>query len=313
MAERSYIELSTVLRHQFRERKPIILYASLSDFQQTNTSPEEVSEGTGGFTDFLKHRIVIPADRVVRRRPARAPARNDPPVPVRRLVGRAGRRRGADDHRGQSAALVRRGHGGVHVAGRRRSQHGDVAARRRAGRQGPDDPPAGDRSADLPVPLRPGDPDLHRPALGRRGDRRDPVRVTLRIARRRVPACHRARLQAARRPVARCGRQGVPAAAQYRGQGDRDFRCGADQGTQPGHAAPGPGALARRHADRVLLGEGLLLRRPLAGERRRRQGGAPAVQVHVEFELRDVPVHQLLGELVAGRQVPRVRRQERRA
>ena len=60
MAERSYTELSTVLRHQFRERKPIILYASLSDFQQTNTSPDEVSEGTGGFTDFLKHRIVIP-------------------------------------------------------------------------------------------------------------------------------------------------------------------------------------------------------------------------------------------------------------
>ena len=60
MAERSYVELSTVLRHQFRERKPIILYASLSDFQQTNTSGEEVSEGVGGFTDFLKHRIVIP-------------------------------------------------------------------------------------------------------------------------------------------------------------------------------------------------------------------------------------------------------------
>jgi WD40 repeat protein len=60
MAERSYTELSTVLRHQFRERKPIILYASLSDFQQTNTSGEEVQEGVGGFTDFLKHRIVVP-------------------------------------------------------------------------------------------------------------------------------------------------------------------------------------------------------------------------------------------------------------
>ncbi|HEY4321992.1 MAG TPA: DPP IV N-terminal domain-containing protein [Gemmatimonadales bacterium] len=60
MAERSYTELSTVLRHQFRERKPIILYASLSDFQQTNTSPDEVQEGVGGFTDFIKHRIVVP-------------------------------------------------------------------------------------------------------------------------------------------------------------------------------------------------------------------------------------------------------------
>ncbi len=60
MAERSYARLSTVLRHQFSERKPIILYASHSDFQQTNTTPGEVGEGTGGFTDFLKHRNVIP-------------------------------------------------------------------------------------------------------------------------------------------------------------------------------------------------------------------------------------------------------------
>lgn len=60
MAERSYARLSRILRHQFRERKPIILYASQSDFQQTNTTPGEVSEGTGGFTDFLKHRNVLP-------------------------------------------------------------------------------------------------------------------------------------------------------------------------------------------------------------------------------------------------------------
>ncbi len=60
MAERSYARLSTVLRHQFTERKPIVLYASHSDFVQTNISQEEVGEGTGGFTDFLKHRNVIP-------------------------------------------------------------------------------------------------------------------------------------------------------------------------------------------------------------------------------------------------------------
>ena len=60
MAERSYARLSRVLRHQFRERKPIILYASHSHFQQTNTTPGEVGEGTGGFTDFLKHRNVMP-------------------------------------------------------------------------------------------------------------------------------------------------------------------------------------------------------------------------------------------------------------
>ncbi len=60
MAERSYAMLSTILRHRFVERKPIILYASHSDFQQTNTTPGEVGEGTGGFTDFLRHRNVIP-------------------------------------------------------------------------------------------------------------------------------------------------------------------------------------------------------------------------------------------------------------
>jgi Tol biopolymer transport system component len=60
MAERAYARLSRVLNHQFRERKPIIVYASHSDFQQTNATPGEVGEGTGGFTDFLKHRNIFP-------------------------------------------------------------------------------------------------------------------------------------------------------------------------------------------------------------------------------------------------------------
>ena len=60
MAERAYARFSRALNHQFRERKPIILYASHSDFQQTNATGGEVSEGTGGFTDFLKHRNVLP-------------------------------------------------------------------------------------------------------------------------------------------------------------------------------------------------------------------------------------------------------------
>ena len=60
MSERSYARLSRVLNHQFRERKPIIVYASHSDFVQTNATPGEVGEGTGGFTDFLKHRNIFP-------------------------------------------------------------------------------------------------------------------------------------------------------------------------------------------------------------------------------------------------------------
>jgi hypothetical protein len=60
MAERSYAQLSRILSHEFEERKPIILYASHADFQQTNTDPGEVDEGTGGFTDYLLHRNIFP-------------------------------------------------------------------------------------------------------------------------------------------------------------------------------------------------------------------------------------------------------------
>jgi Tol biopolymer transport system component len=60
MAERSYAKLSRALNHQFDERKPIIPYASHSEFQQTNTSGGEIDESTGGFTDFLRHRNIFP-------------------------------------------------------------------------------------------------------------------------------------------------------------------------------------------------------------------------------------------------------------
>ena len=58
IAERWYARLSRVLHHQFLGRKPIILYASQSDFQQTNVT--EVFEGLEGSTDFFKHRMVLP-------------------------------------------------------------------------------------------------------------------------------------------------------------------------------------------------------------------------------------------------------------
>src|SRR5437867_8796482 len=58
MAERWYARLSRILHHQFQGRKPIILYASQSDFQQTNVT--DVFEGLEGSTDFFKHRMVLP-------------------------------------------------------------------------------------------------------------------------------------------------------------------------------------------------------------------------------------------------------------
>src|SRR5947209_5184922 len=59
MAERCYARLSRVLHHEFQGRKPIILYASQSDFQQTNVV-DASGEGLGGVTEFFKHRMVLP-------------------------------------------------------------------------------------------------------------------------------------------------------------------------------------------------------------------------------------------------------------
>jgi Tol biopolymer transport system component len=59
MAERAYARLSRILHHQFQSRKPIILYASQSDFQQTNVV-DASGEGLGGVTEFFKHRAVLP-------------------------------------------------------------------------------------------------------------------------------------------------------------------------------------------------------------------------------------------------------------
>jgi len=59
MAERAYARLSRILHHQFQQRKPIILYASSSDFQQTNVVDAQ-GEGLGGVTEFFKHRMVLP-------------------------------------------------------------------------------------------------------------------------------------------------------------------------------------------------------------------------------------------------------------
>jgi hypothetical protein len=60
MAERAYGRLSRVFNHTFTEKRPIILYASHSDFQQTNIFPFDIGEGLGGVTEGLRDRVVIP-------------------------------------------------------------------------------------------------------------------------------------------------------------------------------------------------------------------------------------------------------------
>jgi Tol biopolymer transport system component len=58
MAERAYERLSRVLDHQFREKKPIILFASRADFGQNNVTGD-LGEGTGGVTEG-RFRLLAP-------------------------------------------------------------------------------------------------------------------------------------------------------------------------------------------------------------------------------------------------------------
>jgi len=60
MAERGYKRLSGVLHHQIKNRIPLVLYASHTDFEQTNIVQELISIGTGGVTEYLKRRVFLP-------------------------------------------------------------------------------------------------------------------------------------------------------------------------------------------------------------------------------------------------------------
>ncbi|MCI0432377.1 MAG: BamA/TamA family outer membrane protein [Gemmatimonadetes bacterium] len=59
MAERWYTRLSRVFQHEFDE-KPLIFYADHPDFQQTNVISGALPEGTGGVTEGLRTRVIMP-------------------------------------------------------------------------------------------------------------------------------------------------------------------------------------------------------------------------------------------------------------
>ena len=58
MAERAYARLSRILDHQFTEKKPIVLFASRTDFAQNNVVGD-LGEATGGVTESLRHRMLL--------------------------------------------------------------------------------------------------------------------------------------------------------------------------------------------------------------------------------------------------------------
>jgi len=59
MAERWYARLAALFDHQLKGRQPLILYASPEEFRETNVV-EGLGEGTGGVTEALRRRIVLP-------------------------------------------------------------------------------------------------------------------------------------------------------------------------------------------------------------------------------------------------------------
>jgi len=60
MAERWRARLGRMLVHELQGRQPLVLYASHPDFEQTNAIYGELGEGTGGVTEPLRRRIVLP-------------------------------------------------------------------------------------------------------------------------------------------------------------------------------------------------------------------------------------------------------------
>ena len=62
IAEDTYRQLETKFNHTLNTRVPLIFYSSHLHFEQTNTTGGFIPEGVGGFFEFLKGRVVIPAD-----------------------------------------------------------------------------------------------------------------------------------------------------------------------------------------------------------------------------------------------------------
>jgi Tol biopolymer transport system component len=60
MAERWHQRLAPLFGHEERQRKPIVLYADHSDFRQTNIIGGFIGEGTGGFAEPFRDRLVMP-------------------------------------------------------------------------------------------------------------------------------------------------------------------------------------------------------------------------------------------------------------
>lgn len=59
-AETALASIQRKMNYRINNRLSIILYNSQNDFQETNIIDENLSEGTGGFTELFKNRVVLP-------------------------------------------------------------------------------------------------------------------------------------------------------------------------------------------------------------------------------------------------------------
>jgi len=60
IAEDGYKDLSSKFKHEVYRKVPLIIYSSPNYFSQTNVIPSLLPESVGGFTEFLKGRVVVP-------------------------------------------------------------------------------------------------------------------------------------------------------------------------------------------------------------------------------------------------------------
>ncbi|MEK7774911.1 MAG: hypothetical protein AAB305_03395, partial [Candidatus Zixiibacteriota bacterium] len=60
LAEDAYRDLAPKFNHEVKRQIPLILYSTPSYFSQTNVSSGLLPESVGGFTEFLKGRVVVP-------------------------------------------------------------------------------------------------------------------------------------------------------------------------------------------------------------------------------------------------------------
>ncbi|MBO6577286.1 MAG: PD40 domain-containing protein [Rhodothermales bacterium] len=66
-AEEAYEEMQNRFNFSLNNRVPMIFYSSNLHFKQTNVTPGFIPDGVGGFFEFLKGRVVIPANGNIER------------------------------------------------------------------------------------------------------------------------------------------------------------------------------------------------------------------------------------------------------